>query len=76
MGYPALQRRREQLLRVGDPLVVVADAEMGQQRLGEEGVVARLLDFGEQVPTGTAPIERIEDDLAFAEKGAYRVTHS
>src|SRR3546814_14125579 len=45
-----LQRTSEKLLRVADPLIMIALYQVREQRLGDEGIIARALDLAEQNP--------------------------
>src|SRR3546814_13662616 len=57
-------RTSEKLLRVADPLIMIALSQVREQRLGDEGIIARALDLAEQIPACAAGIEGIQDDVA------------
>src|SRR3546814_21152131 len=45
-------------------MIMIALYQVREQRLGDEGIIARALDLAEQIPACAAGIEGIQDDVA------------
>src|SRR3546814_8207690 len=59
------------MLGIADPLIMTPLADMRQQRLRYERIVARTLDLAQQIPAGAARVKGIENDIAVFEKAGH-----
>src|SRR3546814_16058810 len=59
------------MLGIADPLIMTPLADMRQQRLRYERIVARTLDLAQQIPAGAARVTGIENDVAVFEKAGH-----